>query len=343
MFPKMSHRTFGTPRQHLRLRWTTLILTLLASPISLGVRDAAAAGFPEKAITIVVPYPAGSTADTIPRLVGPLISKSLGVSVIIENRGGANGSIGAVRVASSAADGYTILLATTGMLAINQWVYEKPMYDPAKDFAPITNGASTPNILVVNPSIKASSLKELVALAKTEPGQLTFASAGNGSTSHLCGETLKVLEGINAVHIPYQGAAPALQSVVGGQVSMMCDNLSNVVQQVQSGALKPIVVTARDPSKQLPDVPTSAQAGSPDLLAGNWYGFVAPSATPKDVIEKLNRSIVDALRDADVSARLQDLGLTVIADKPEQFGALIKTDSARMENIVKRANTKISN
>jgi tripartite-type tricarboxylate transporter receptor subunit TctC len=321
------------------MKLTTFVLAALVCPLSI----AAAAGFPEKTITIVVPYPAGSTADAIPRLVAPVMSKSLGVPVIIENRGGANGSIGAVRVASSPADGHTILLATTGMLAINQWIYEKPTYNPAKDFAPITNGASTPNILVVNPSIAAKSLKELVALAKAQPGRLTFASAGNGSTSHLCGETLKVLEDVDAVHIPYQGAAPALQDVIGGQVSMMCDNLSNVVQQVQSGTLRPIVVTASEPSKQLPDVPTASQAGSPDLLAGNWYGFVAPAATPKDVIDKLNTSIVAALKDPTVSARLQGLGLTVIADQPGEFGALIAKDAARMEGIVKRAKTRISN
>jgi tripartite-type tricarboxylate transporter receptor subunit TctC len=331
------------PGKHLLVKWTTFILVALLSGAFQGMASAEAAGFPEKTITIVVPYPPGSSADAIPRLVGPLMSKSLGVPVIIENRGGANGSIGAVRVASSPADGYTILLATTGMLAINQWIYENPTYDPKKDFTPITNGASTPNILVVNPSVKANTLKELVALAKAEPGKLTFGSAGNGSTSHLCGETLKVLEGIDASHIPYQGAAPALQSVVGGQVSMMCDNLSNVVEQVRSGALRPIVVTATEPSKQLPDVPTSAQAGLPDLLAGNWYGFVAPAATPKDVIEKLNTSIVAALRDPTVSARLEGLGLTVIADKPDEFGATIAKESARMEDIVKRTNVKISN
>jgi tripartite-type tricarboxylate transporter receptor subunit TctC len=334
---------FRMPSKDLLTKSTTLILTALLAAVFPGVPGAKAAGFPERTITIVVPYPPGSTADTIPRLVGPLMSNALGVSVVIENRGGANGSIGAVRVASSPADGYTILLATTGMLAINQWIYEKPTYNPEKDFAPITNGASTPNILVVNPSIKASSLKELVALAKAEPGKLTFASAGNGSTSHLCGEMLKVLEGIDAVHIPYLGAAPALQAVVGGQVSMMCDNLSNVVQQVHSGALRPIVVTAVEPSKQLPDVPTSPQAGSPDLLAGNWYGFVAPSATPKDVIEKLNKSIVEALRDPTVSARLENLGLTVIADKPDEFGAVIAKESARMEGIVKHTTAKIAN
>jgi tripartite-type tricarboxylate transporter receptor subunit TctC len=334
---------FRMPSKDLLIKWRTIIFAALLSPVFLGAPGALAAGFPEKTITIVVPYPPGSTADAIPRLVGPLMSKSLGVPIIIENRGGANGSIGAVRVASSEADGYTILLATTGMLAINQWIYEKPMYNPEKDFAPITNGASTPNIIVVNPSVKASSLKELVALAKAEPGKLTFASAGSGSTSHLCGETLKVLEGIDAVHIPYPGAAPALQGVVGGQVSMMCDNLSNVVQQVQNGALRPIVVTAREPSNQLPGVPTSPQEGSPDLLAGNWYGFVAPSATPKDVVDKLNTSIVGALRDPTVSVRLESLGLTVIADKPDEFGTTIAKDSARMENIVKRAKAKISN
>ena len=262
---------------------------------------------------------------------------------MIENRGGANGTIGAVRVASAPADGYTILLGTTGVLAINQWIYEKPVYNPAKDFTPIANAASTPNMIVVDPSVKASNLKELVALAKAEPGKLTFASAGNGSTSHLCGETLKVLEGIDITHIPYQGPAPAIQDVLGGRVNMICDNFSNVVQRAQSGALKPIVVTAPERKKELPNVPSSAEAGAPDLLAGIWYGFVAPAATPKDVIEKLNKAIVDALHDPTVKSRLEGLGLTVIADKPEEFGAFIGKESIRMESIVTRAKAKIPN
>jgi tripartite-type tricarboxylate transporter receptor subunit TctC len=330
-------------RSHnLLMNWTTFILAAL-SPAILAMSCVKAAGFPEKPITIVVPFPAGSTSDTIPRLIGPLISESLGVPVIIENRGGANGSIGAARVASSPADGYTLLLATTGVLAINQWVYENPVYHPETDFAPIANAASTPNIIVVNPSVKASSLQELVSLAKAEPGKLTFASAGNGSTSHICGETLKVLEGIDIVHVPYQGPAPAIQDVLSGRVSMICDNLSNVVQQVQGGNLKPIVVTANAPSNQLPDVPTSPQAGAPDLLAGIWYGFVAPSATPKAVIEKLNKAIVQALRNRSVSDRLEGLGLTVVADKPDEFEADIARESARMEGIVKRTKARISN
>jgi tripartite-type tricarboxylate transporter receptor subunit TctC len=316
---------------------------MLLSTASLAVPKAGAAGFPDKPITIVVPFPAGSTSDTIPRMVAPLISKSLGVPVIVENRGGANGSIGAARVVSSAADGYTLLLATTGVLAINQWIYEKPAYHPERDFAPITNAASTPNIIVVNPLVRASSLSELVSLAKAEPGQLTFASAGNGSTSHICGETLKVIEGVDIVHVPYQGPAPALQDVLGGRVSMICDNLSNVVQQIRSGTLKPIVVTASATSTTLPDVPTSSQVGAPDLLAGIWYGFVAPSGTPKDIIETLNKAIVDALRDPSVADRLDGIGLTVIADKPDEFGAFIARESARMESIVTRAKAKISN
>lgn len=271
------------------------------------------------------------------------MSKSLGVPVIVENRGGANGSLGAAHVASAAADGYTLLLATTGVLAINQWIYERPAYHPDKDFAPITDAASTPNIIVVNPSVKAGSLSELVSLAKAEPGKLTYASAGNGSTSHICGETLKVVEGVDIVHVPYQGPAPALQDVLGGRVSMICDNLSNVVQQVRSGTLKPIVVTANAPSKALPDVPNSSQAGAPELLAGIWYGFVAPSATPKDVIATLNKAIVEALRDPSVADRLDGLGLTVVADKPDEFGAFIAKESARMESIVTRAKAKISN
>jgi tripartite-type tricarboxylate transporter receptor subunit TctC len=325
------------------MKLTTLVAAALL-PFTLAVSGANATGWPEKPITIVVPFPAGSTSDSIPRLLGPLMSKALnGVPVIIENRGGANGTIGAVRVASAPADGYTILLGTTGVLAINQWIYEKPVYNPAKDFTPIANAASTPNMIVVDPSVKANNLKELVALAKAEPGKLTFASAGNGSTSHLCGETLKVLEGVDIVHVPYQGPAPAIQDVLGGRVNMICDNFSNVVQQAQSGTLKPIVVTAPERKKELPNVPSSTEAGAPDLLAGIWYGFVAPAATPKDVVEKLNKAIVDALHDSTVKARLEGLGLTVIADKPEEFGAFIGKESARMESIVTRAKAKIPN
>jgi tripartite-type tricarboxylate transporter receptor subunit TctC len=260
---------------------------------------------------------------------------------VVENQPGANGSVGAARVAKAEPDGYTLLTVTTGVLAINQWIYAKPQYSPERDFAPIVNAASTPNILVVNPSVKASTLQELIALAKAKPGSLSFASAGFGSTSHLCGEALKVVGGVDLVHVPYQGPAPAIQDVLGDRVSMICDNLSNVVQYVQSGTLKPIAVTARDRSPQLPNVPTSHEAGYPDVEAGIWYGLVAPAGTPKEIVGKLNDAFVQALRDPAVVARLQGLGMKVIADEPEAFKAFIGQESARMKEIVTRSGARI--
>lgn len=317
-------------------------LGLAALAFAFVLSPAMAANYPDKPITIIVPFPAGSSSDMIPRLLGPMVSKALnGVPVIIENKPGANGSLGAVRTAGAAPDGYTILMATTGVLAINQWIYAKPLYSPEKDFTPIVNAAATPNMIVVNPEVKASNLKELIALAKAEPGTLSFASAGNGSTSHICGEALKVLAGINIMHIPYQGPAPALQDVLGGRVSMICDNFSNVVEYVRTGKLKAIAVTAKTRAPQLPDVPSSAEAGLPDLEAGIWYGFVAPAATPKDIVAKLNKAFVDALHDPVVASRLQGVGLNVVADTPDEFKAFIAKESARMQNIVKQSNARI--
>ncbi|MDH7798172.1 MULTISPECIES: tripartite tricarboxylate transporter substrate binding protein [unclassified Beijerinckia] len=311
----------------------TSVLTLVSMP--------AMADYPDRPIVLVVPFPAGSTSDTIPRLIAPIMGKSLGGSVVIENRAGANGSVGATRVATAPADGYTLLLGTTGVLAINQWIYASPQYSPEKDFAPIINLAATPNIIVVNPTVKANTLQELIAEAKAKPGTLSFASAGNGSTSHICGEALKVMGGIDIIHVPYQGPAPAIQDVLGGRVSMICDNLSNVVPYINSGDLKAIVVTATEPSPQLPKVPTSPQAGLPNLEAGIWYGIVAPAATPRDIIEKLNKAMAEALRDPTVKSRLETLGLTVIADMPDHFKTFIAQEAARMENVVKLSKARI--
>lgn len=312
-----------------------------AAVLSLLSLAAGAADFPEKQITIVTPFPAGSSSDLIPRLVAPLMSKSLGVPVIVENKPGANGSLGAAQVARAPADGHTILLGTTGVLAINQWIYGKPHYLPERDFAPIINAASTPNLLVVHPSVQASTLKELVDLAKTQPGKLTYASAGNGSTSHLCGEVLKQSSGSNVVHVPYTGPAPAAQDLLGGSVSMMCDNLSNVVNHVRLGKLKAIALTGTARSALLPDVPTAVEAGFPDVQAGIWYGFVAPAATPKDIVNKLNAAIAQALQDPAVRERLSGLGLAVIADKPDSFKQFIAKESARMKDIVLASGAKI--
>jgi len=315
--------------------------TLFASVIASMAIMANAADYPAKDIVIITPFPPGSTSDTIPRLVASVISKSMGRTVVVENRPGANGSIGATRVARAEPDGYTLLLATTGVLAINPWIYPKLQYSPQKDFAPIINAAYTPNALVVHPSVKANSLQELIELAKAEPGKLTFASAGNGSTSHLCGETLQVEAGVDLVHVPYQGPAPAMQDVLAGRVTMMCDNLSNVVPYIEAGRLRGIAVTSKDPSPTAPGLPTSVDAGLPGLEAGNWYGFLAPAGTPKPVIDKLNAEIAKALHDPAVKTKLEEVGLTIVADTPEHFASYIESQSARMENVVKLSGASI--
>jgi len=313
---------------------------LFAAALSL-LSLAASAAFPDKAITIVAPFPAGSTSDLIPRLVAPLVSKQLGVPVVVQNQAGANGSLGAAAVARATPDGHTVLLGTTGVLAINQWIYAKPQYLPERDFAPIINAASTPNLLVVNPAVKANTMKELVAQSKAEPGRLSYASAGNGSTSHLCGETLKHTAGADVVHVPYKGPAPAAQDLLGGSVLMMCDNLSNVINYVRQGQLKAIAVTGPTRSPMLPNVPTSTEAGYPEVQAGIWYGFVAPAGTPKEAIDKLNAAIAQALRDPAVKTRLDTLGLSVVADKPEAFKQFIAQESARLKKVVDASGARV--
>jgi tripartite-type tricarboxylate transporter receptor subunit TctC len=314
---------------------------VVAAALSLLSLASSAAGFPDRQITIVTPFPAGSSSDLIPRLVAPLLSKSFGVPVIVENRAGANGSIGAAYVAHAPADGYTLLLATTGVLSINQWIYSRPLYQPQRDFAPIIDAASTPNLLVVNPGVKANTMRDLVAYSKAHPGTLSFASAGNGSTSHLCGEELKHSAGADLTHVPYKGPAPAAQDLLGGSVAMMCDNFSNVVKYVQMGKLKAIAITGPKRSPLLPNVPTSAEAGYPDVQAGIWYGFVAPAGTPKAAIDKLNAAIAQALRDPAVKQKLDSVGLDIVADSPEAFSRFIAQESSRMKKVVAVSGARV--
>jgi len=293
-----------------------------------------AATFPQGPITVIVPFSPGGSSDLIPRMLASLVSSTLAVPMIVDNKPGANGSIGAVQVANAAADGYTLLLGTTGMFAINQWMYKDLRYAPERDFAPIVLAASTPNLLVANLQFPANNLQELVALAKAQPGQFSFASAGNGSTSHLCGEVLKQAAGIDLVHVPYKGSTPGVLDVLSGQVAMMCDNLSNVMQHVRAGKLKAIALADEQRNPLLPEVSTTAEQGFPQVLASNWYGFLAPAGTPTEVIETLNTAIGDALKNADVRQRLADLGLTANPESAQAFGRRITQDALRMKEIV---------
>jgi tripartite-type tricarboxylate transporter receptor subunit TctC len=300
-----------------------------------------AQGFPARPITVVVPFPPGSSSDLIPRALAPLVSQSLGVAVVIENRPGAAGSIGAAQVAKAAADGHTLLLTPTGVLAINQWLYKALPYKPEKDFAPIVNAGSTPNLLVVHPSVPAANLKELIALAKAQPNSLSYASGGNGTTSHLCGEVLKFTAGIDIVHVPYKGPAPAHQDLLAGRVPMMCDNLSNVLPHVRAGRLRAIALTAPKRHPQAAEVPTAEEAGLPGVDVGVWYGIVAPAGTPAPVVEKLNAEFVKALRAAPVTERMEALGLSVVADSPEHFAQFIGAESAKWRKVVEASGARV--
>jgi len=290
--------------------------------------------FPSRSITLVCPFPPGSTSDLLPRALAPLMSQSMGVPVIVENRPGATGSIGAAFVAKAEPSGHTLLIAPTPVLAVNQWLYKELPYNPEKDLVPIINAATTPNLWVAHPSISVKNLTELIALAKMKPGSLSFASGGNGTTSHLCGELLKSSTGIDIVHVPYKGPAPAHQDLLAGRVPLMCDNLSNVISHVRAGRLRGLALTASVRHPQAPDIPTADESGVSGQEVSVWYGFAAPAGTPKPVVEKLNTELAKALRNPAAAERLESLGLTVVADSPEQFTRFVATESARWRKVI---------
>jgi tripartite-type tricarboxylate transporter receptor subunit TctC len=311
------------------------------SAILLAVAAAVAAAqdkFPTRPITLVCPFQAGGVADAISRAVAPIMSESLRTPVIVDNRPGATGAIGASYVARAKPDGHTLLIVPNSVLAINQWVHKSLPYNPETDFTPVIDVGTSPNLLVVHPSVAADTLAELIALARKKP--LSFASAGNGSPQHLCGELLNVSAGIDLVHVPYKGAAPALQDVIAGHVPLMCNALSLVLPQVRAGRLRAIALAANARHPQAPEVPTAREAGLPGFESDVWFGFVAPAATPAAIVERLNVEIGRALRMPAVAAPLQANGLTIVADSPREFGALIAAESAKWRRIVERAGVK---
>ena len=294
--------------------------------------------FPSRPITLVCPFQAGGVIDVISRAVAPIMSESLRTPVIVENRPGATGAIGAAHVAKAKPDGHTLLIVPNAVLVINQWVYRDLPYNPETDFLPVINVGTSPNLLAVHPSVAAHDLTELIALAKVKP--LSFASAGNGSPQHLCGELLNVSAGIDLVHVPYKGGAPALQDVVAGQVPVICAALALVLPHVRAGRLRAIALAASARHPQAPEVPTAREAGLPGFESDVWFGFVAPAATPAAIVERLNAEIGRALRTPAVAAPLQANGLTIVADSPREFAALIAADAAKWRRIVERAGVK---
>jgi tripartite-type tricarboxylate transporter receptor subunit TctC len=310
--------------------------------VSLAVPLAALAqAFPSRTITIVVPYSPGSTSDLLPRAIAPHLSQSLGVPVVVENRPGAGGNIGAALVAKGEASGHTVLMAPSAVLATNQWLYRDPGYNPQKDLTPVIDAATTPNLWVAHPSLPAKTIAEVIALAKAKPGGLSFASGGAGTTSHLCGELLNTMAHVDLVHVPYKGPAPALQDVLAGRVPLMCDNFSNVISHVRNGRLRAIALTGTKRIAQAPDVPTLGESGLPGFEISVWYGFAVPAATPKPVVQKLNREIAAALRQPPVAERLESLGLTIVADTPEEFARFVAAESDKMRQLVQASGAKV--
>jgi tripartite-type tricarboxylate transporter receptor subunit TctC len=316
------------------MRLSTLLLLVL--PVV-----ASAQGFPSRQITIVVPYSPGSTSDLLPRAIAPLMSQSLGVPVVIENRPGAGGNVGAAVVARGEASGHTIAMTPSAILATNRWLYKEPGYDAQKDFVPIINAATTPNLWVANPALPVKTMAELIELAKARPGSLSFASGGGGTTSHLCGELLKTMAHIDMVHVPYKGPAPAVQDLLAGHVPLMCDNFSNVISHVRSGKLRAIALTALKRHPQAPEVPTASESGLPGFEINVWYGFAAPAATPRPVVQKLNGEIARALHSPAVAERLESLGLAIVADSPEEFARFVATESEKMRKLVQVSGARV--
>jgi tripartite-type tricarboxylate transporter receptor subunit TctC len=317
-----------------------LLRGLLAGlTLSLMPALAAAQDFPAKPIKLIVPFPAGGPNDIIARIVGQRMSELTKQPVIIDNRGGAGGALGTDAVAKAAPDGYTIGIVNLGALAINQSM-EKVPYETLKDLAPVTLVVTVPEMLVVASNVPAKNMSELVALAKAQPGKLNFASTGPGSLPHLAGELLKLTAQIDIAHVPYRGAAPAINDLLGQQVQMTFLDLPAILPHIRSGTLKPIALGTDARAPTAPDVPTTFELGMPALRIENWYGMVAPAATPPAVIAVLNRITTTALADPAVKEKLAEQGLTTVGNSPEQFRDYIAAETAKWAKVIKDAGVQ---
>jgi tripartite-type tricarboxylate transporter receptor subunit TctC len=275
------------------------------------------------------------------RTVGQKLSASWGQSVIVENRPGAGGNIGAAVGAKAAPDGYTLTLTAAGIMAVNPHIYPKLPYDSIKDFAPVTQLVNAPLLLVVHPSVPVNNFKEYVQLVKAQPGKITLGNGGTGTAQHLGGEYLDMSAGMKSLHVPYKGSAPATADLIGGQVQAMFDNMVTLIPHIKAGKLKPLAVTSNTRVSILPDVPTVAESGLPGFETGTWYGIAAPAGTPKDVVNKLQAEIARILAMPDVHDKLIQQGLIPVGSTPEQFGKFIGAERIKAGNIVKAANIKV--
>lgn len=313
----------------------TILLGLTAGA---SAQAQAADNYPNRPITMVVAFPAAGTTDILARLIGQKLTEKFKQTVVVENRPGAGGNIGTAYVAKAPPDGYTIMMGTIGTQSINPSLYKKMPYDAAKDFVPITRAAMVPNLLVVNKDAPYNTLPEMMAYGKANPGKLTYGSSGNGTTLHLSGELFNLMSGSKITHIPYKGSTPAVADLLGGQISMIFDNMPSVIQQVKSGRLKALAVTSAQRNAQLPEIPTIQELGVAGYEVWSWFGLLAPAATPKPIVDKLNATIVDIIKQPDVQAKIIELGAVPVPETSAEFGAFIEAETLKWAKVIKEAN-----
>jgi tripartite-type tricarboxylate transporter receptor subunit TctC len=318
-----------------RLWWVAAVLAVMAPAAH------AQAPYPAKAVRLIVGFPPGGSNDIVARIIAPKLTQILGAQVVVENRTGANATIGTDYVAKSPPDGYTIVLGSASPLVISPFTFSNIPYDTLRDFAPITTIGSTPEMMAIHPSLPARNLKEVVALARSQPGKLNFASSGNGGLPHLATELFKKLGKVNVVHVPYKGAGPAATDLVGGHVHGMIIDMPALAQHVKSGKLRGIVVTAEKRAPLLPDLPTSAEQGMPGLIAVNWFGIMAPAKTPKPVVDKLYSAFAQATNAADTKEQFRAQGVEAhVHPSPEAFTSFLRDELGRWEKIAKESGAR---
>jgi tripartite-type tricarboxylate transporter receptor subunit TctC len=317
--------------------------SLFAGGLIAGLLAAAQAqaAFPERPVTLVVPFAAGGSTDVVARVIAEKMSEDLGQQVIVQNVAGAGGSLGAGNVARAEPDGYTILMGTVATHALNPLMLKSKPYDAEADFTPVSLLVLVPNVLVVNPELPAKSVGELLALLKAEPDKWSYASSGNGTPLHLSGELFKSMAGVSMEHIPYKGSGPALNDLLGNQVSIMFDNLPSSSAHIKAGTLRALAVTTAERAQSFPDVPTMAEAGLPGYETYTWNALFAPKDTPKEVVDRLNAAAVKAMADPGVAERMKEFSATIVASTPEELATHVKAEIAKWTPVVKDANVQI--
>ncbi len=312
-----------------------------AAALLLAAGTCTAQSYPVKPIRIVVPFPAGGIADLFARHIGQKFTEAWGQPVVVDNRPGAGGNIGAEAVAKSPADGYTLVMGSIGTHSVNVSLFSKLAYDPIRDFAPVALVMEAEGLLVLHPSVPVKTVKELIALARARPGQVAYASAGHGTAGHLSGELFKSMAKVDMVHVPYKGNVPAIVDLIAGQTSLLFATMPTVLPQVQAGRLKALAVTSSSRAPAAPDLPTIAEAALPGYSVTNWIGIFAPAGTPRDAVSKLNGEIIRIMQTSEIRTRLLNEGAKFTAKTPEEFGAFVRSEIAKWAKVVKDAGIRV--